>query len=277
MRNVPALWTYLSLMDRDTARVRVGVLDYGFAPNADFRAEADGGFRECDMTRGAARCGPGVARATPNAGAFGGERVWHGTGSVTALGGVVNDGFGGAGTGGQVAVPMMYRYDNLGFVFNIGRGVRQAVDDGASVINISAGYPCNVVTAVGPDLDVCTVAGRAAICAVVSGGALGAAALVCGLPIPDFGISCAVATGVAATAVSACVGTLQTSFALGDPRDPMRSGIVYAQSRGVPVVVSAGNAYSSSVLPEVIRDYVDLSDRNTNRWGVVPANFPECR
>ncbi|MDX2014638.1 MAG: S8 family serine peptidase [Myxococcaceae bacterium] len=275
IRNVPALWTYLALMDRDTQRVRVGVLDYGFAPNADFRRDADGGFRECDMTSAPMRCGPGAATAAPNAGAFGGERVWHGTGSVTAIGGVVNDGFGGAGTGGQVAVPMMYRYDNLGFVFGIGRGVRQAVDDGASVINISAGYPCNVAVNVGPDLDLCTPLGRATICGVVSAGALGAAALVCSLPLPDFGISCAVATGGAATAVSACVGALQTNFALGDPRDAMRSGIVYAQSRGVPVVVSAGNAYSSSVLPEVIRDYVNLSDRTTNRWGVVPAMFPE--
>jgi subtilisin family serine protease len=275
IRNVPAMWTWLSLMDRDTARVRVGVLDYGFAPNADFRAETDGGFRECDMTRGAARCAPGAARSAPNAGAFGGERVWHGTGSVTSLGGIVNDGFGGAGTGGQVAVPMMYRYDNLGFVFNIGRGVRQAVDDGASVINISAGYPCNVAANVGPDLDLCTPVGRAAICGVVSAGALGAAALVCSIPLPDFGISCGVATGVAATAVSACVSALQANFALGDPRDPMRAGIVYAQSRGVPVVVSGGNAYPSSVLPPVIRDYVNLSDRRTDRWGVVPAMFPE--
>jgi subtilisin family serine protease len=275
IRNVPALWTYLALMDRDTQRVRVGVLDYGFAPNADFRRDADGGFRECDLTNGPVRCGPGAATAAPNAGAFGGQRVWHGTGSVTAIGGVVNDGFGAAGTGGQVAVPMMYRYDNLNFVFNIGRGVRLAVDDGASVINISAGYPCNVAVHVGPDLDLCTPLGRATICGVVSAGALGAAALVCSLPIPDFGISCAVATGVAATAVSACVGALQTNFALGDPRDAMRSGIVYAQSRGVPVVVSAGNAYSSSVLPAVIRDYVNLDDRTTNRWGVVPAMFPE--
>ncbi|MBL8920119.1 MAG: S8 family serine peptidase [Myxococcaceae bacterium] len=272
VRNAPALWTWLSLMDRDTERVRVGVLDYGFAPNADFRPDADGGFRECDMTGGAARCAPGAARAAPNAGAFGGDRVWHGTGSVTALGGVVNDGFGGAGTGGQVAVPMMYRYDNLNFVFNIGRGVRQAVNDGASVINISAGYPCSVAVNVGPDLDLCTVAGRAAICAVVSFGVLGAAALVCQI---DPLLSCAVANGIAATAVTACVGTLQTSFALGDPRDPMRSGIVYAKSRGVPVVVSAGNAYPSSVLPDVIRDYVNLNDRNTSRWGVVPASFPE--
>lgn len=275
VRNAPALWSYLSLMDKDTARVRVGVLDYGFAPNADFRLDTDGGFRECDMTRGAARCAPGAARAPPNAGAFGGEAVWHGTGSVTAIGGIVNDGFGGAGTGGQVAVPMMYRYDNLGFVFNIGRGVRQAVDDGASVINISAGYPCSVAVSVGPDLDLCTPLGRTAICAVVSGGALGAAAFICSLPIPDFGISCGVATFTAATAVSACIGALGTSFAIGDPRDAMRSGIVYAQSRGVPVVVSAGNAYSPSVLPPVIRDYVNLSDRTTNRWGVVPAMFPE--
>lgn len=275
VRNVPALWTYLSLMDRDTQRVRVAVLDYGFAPNADFRREADGGLRECDMTSSPMRCGAGAATAAPAAGAFGGQRVWHGTGSVTSLGGVVNDGFGGAGTGGQVAVPMLYRYDNLGFVFGIGRGVRQAVVDGASVINISAGYPCSVAVNVGPDLDVCTPVGRASICGVVSAGALGAAALVCSLPLPDFGISCAVTTGVAATAVSACVGALATNFGLGDPRDAMRSGIVYAQSRGVPVVVSAGNAYPSDVLPEVIRDYVNLGDRSTNRWGVVPAMFPE--
>lgn len=279
VRNVPALWTYLSVMDRDTRRIRVGVLDYGFAPNADFRPDTDGGFRECEMRLGGPRCGPGAARGTPNAGAFGGERVWHGTGSVTAIGGMVNDGFGGAGTGGQVAVPMMYRYDNLAFVFDIGRGVRQAVDDGASVINISAGYPCRVAVNVGPDLDLCTPAGRAAICAVTSAALTAAALVICTGPImaiPIAGvIACGAATTAAVTATGACLSALDANFILGDPRGPMRSGIQYAHRAGVPVVVSAGNAYSSDVLPDVIRDYVNLGARTTEQWGVVPAMFPE--
>jgi predicted MFS family arabinose efflux permease len=41
-------------------------------------------------------------------------------------------------SGGQVAVPMMYRYDNLGFVFNIGRGVRALVSLAAAVAESDA-------------------------------------------------------------------------------------------------------------------------------------------
>ncbi len=280
VRSVPAVWAYLSLMDRDTQRIRFGILDYGFAPNDDFRRDVDGGFQECDLTARPPRCGPGAAGGIPTVRGSGvGAFVWHGTGGVTAIAGIVNDGFGGAGVGGQVGVPMLYKYDTVGFVFDIGRGVRMATDQGASCINISAGYPCGVVTTVGPDLDLCTVGGRLSICAVVSASATAAAVAFCtsplvGVPIAGV-IICGALTTAAITVTGACVSSLGVNFALGNPGGPMRAAISYARQQGVPVVVSAGNVLSRDSLPEVIRDYVNLDERRTERWNIIPANFPE--
>lgn len=280
VRSAPAVWSYLALMDRDTRPIRFGILDYGFAPNDDFRRDPAGEFTECDVTVRPMRCAAGAARGIPTVRASGvGGFVWHGTSGVTGIAGRVNDGFGGAGVGGQVGVPMLYKYDTVGFVFEVGRGLRRAVDDGASVINLSAGYPCGVVTTVGPDLDLCTPEGRGAICAVVAGAATAAAVAFCTSPlaaIPIAGaIACGALTGVAITTTGACLTAVGANLALGNPGGPMRAALQYAKAQGVPVVVSAGNVIPRESLPEVIRDYVDLSERRTERWHIIPANLPE--
>ncbi len=272
--NVPALWAYLALVDRDGARVNAGVLDMGFAPNDDFRPPAAGARVECDFTGLTATCGPGAATGKPTVGAsFFGGRVYHGTGVVTTLGGVVNDGFGAAGVAGQVAVPMLYEYDTASYAFEMGAGLRRATDDGASVINVSAGYPCRVLTNGGPDFDLCSPAGRTGSCLGGTAAGPAAAGLVCAVsgPIPIAGaIACGAAMTGAAAAVTACTAQL----ALGDVRGPLASGVGYARRAGVPVVTVAGNPIPAEVLPEVLRDYVNVDVHRTETWGMVPAMIP---
>ena len=150
---------------------------------------------------------------------------------------------------------MLYKYDALAYVFEVGAGMRQATRDGASCINISGGYPCNILLDIGPDFNICTAGGRAGICAVVTAAAATAAAAVCAATawIPFAGaIACGAATSGVVAATTACLSTL----AFGNLASPMRSGAIEAFRNGVPVVVSAGNALSRETLPEVIRDLV---------------------
>ena len=276
VENVPAAWAFNALWDGDDERINVGVLDMGFAANDDFRRPASGTFVECDMTSisPAYRCEAGAAQGPPTVGnSFFGGRSWHGTGVVTTIGGVVNNGSGAAGVGGQVAVPMMYKYDTLAYAFDIGRGVRKAVDDGASCINVSGGYPCNVLT-VGPDFNICTMGGRLELCGVIHAGLAVAAGVTCATLgwIPFVGQAiCGAAIAGAVAATTACVATL----AFGDLRGPMETGVRYASTRGVPVVTIAGNTLTASSMPPIVRDLVDLSERRTEAWGIMPAMIPE--
>ena len=273
--NVPALWTYLNLLELDRARVKVAVLDMGFAPNADFRPGEDGEIAQCDFSERQMRCGPGSALGAPTVGAsLVGDLVWHGTGVVTALGGVVDNGFGSAGVAGQIAVPMLYKYDLTAYAFEMGLGIRQALRMDAQVINISAGYPCTVVASVGPDLDICSEAGRLGICGIVTAAAHSAAAAFCSSPaagIPIVGQAvCGGLTVAAVIATNSCLSTL----ALGNMRSIMGSAVNAATARGVPVVASAGNALSRASFPEVIRDYINLDEQRTEAWGIIPATLP---
>jgi hypothetical protein len=276
VENVPAVWAFNALWDGDDERINVAVLDMGFAANDDFRRPASGTFVECDMTTiyPAYRCEAGAAQGPPTVGnSFFGGRSWHGTGVITTLGGVVNNGVGAAGVGGQVAVPMMYKYDTLAYAFDIGRGVRKAVDDGASCINVSGGYPCNILT-VGPDFNICTMGGRLELCAVIHAGLAVAAGVTCATLgwIPFVGQAiCGAAVAGAVAATTTCVATL----AFGDLRGPMETGIKYAATRGVPVVTIAGNTLTASAMPPIVRDLVDLSERRTEAWGIMPAMIPE--
>ncbi|MDJ0790031.1 MAG: S8 family serine peptidase, partial [Myxococcota bacterium] len=114
---------------------------------------------------------------------------------------------------------------------------------------------------------------RLGICAVVAAAEIAAAATICAATsfLPGIGsIACAVANGAAAAATSACVSTL----AFGNLASPMASAAAHAHRNGVPVVVSAGNALNPEKLPPVIRDLVNLSNRSSDAWGVVPAIFP---
>jgi hypothetical protein len=277
--NIPRLWAFLALWDADLARIPMAVLDMGFAPNPDFRVPR-GGLIECDMEGGASVlgfvCGPGTATGPPTVGnSLFGDASWHGNGVVTTAGGVINNAWGSAGTGGQVVVPMLYRFGLASYAFEIGLGIRLAVNQGAAVINISAGYPCRIITTLGAEPDICTPEGRLALCATVTAPLAAAAAAACAAaPIIDLfapgvgSTACAVATTAVVAASATCLATL----AAGNLRGPMQEAIEFATERGVPIVTIAGNVF---VLPEIIRDLVTLDDPRTERWEIIPAMMPQ--
>ncbi len=275
VENVPAVWAFNELWDKTSERVNVAVLDMGFAPNDDFREPATPPIHQCDMSALPASCGPNAAEGTPTVGnSFFGDRSWHGTGVVQTIGGIVNNDFGAAGVAGQVAVPMLYKYDFRSYAFEMGSGIRRAVDDGASVINISAGYPCNIVTNSGIAFNICSMEGRFGICSIVTAAAHTAAATVCATLgwVPIVGAAaCGAATAGAVMATEACF----SSLAFGDLRGSMESAVRYAKSQGVPVVASAGNRLPPEAYPEVIRDIVATGEARTERWQVVPATIPD--
>lgn len=86
---------------------------------------------------------------------------------------------GAAGVGGQVVVPMLYRLGLSSYVYEMGRAMRQAVDERASCINISAGYPCRIQSPILPDVDLCAAGGRESLCAALLGVVSAGAAAVC--------------------------------------------------------------------------------------------------
>ncbi len=291
--NVPQLWAFLALWDRDEARIPVGILDVGFAPSPDLRTP----LIECDMEAsgpGGMVCGPGRAFGAQRVGnSLFGPRTWHGTGVATTLGGKLNNRWtpsdgetgGRAGVGGQVVVPMLYQYGLLSYVFEFGAGMRKASIDGATVINISGGYPCRIVDSLGIGFNVCSVGGRAALCATATAILAAASAAICAtaaltaaipfvgpiIAIPLF-IACGVATVATVAGSTACFATLL----LGDPRDPMIDGVRFATDRGVAVVVSAGNRLQSDVLPPIVRDLINFSDQRIEDWQVFPAVIEPC-
>jgi Subtilase family len=271
IENVPSLWAFMALFGADKERVNVAVLDMGFATNADYRAPNTGSMVECDMTNSPVNCGPEAAQGKPNVGnSFFGGRSWHGSGVVQTMGGVVNNGEFAAGVAGQVAVPMLYKYDTIAYAFEIGAGIRQAVSDGASCINVSGGYPCRILTEVGPDFNICTVAGRIGLCGVVTASTLLAVEITCAATalIPIFGWgACAIGHGILAAEVGVCL----LALTFGNVASPMQSAIRHAAHEGVPVVTVAGNVLSSDKLPPIIRDFVDLENRRTEDWGMMPA------
>jgi hypothetical protein len=306
--NVPRLWAHLALWDLTNRRVPVAFLDQGFATaNPDFRREAPaaGGLLECDFERsGDPLCASGAANGVPIVGASGvGPLVWHGTGSVTVAGGILNNGWisgtrpsiagGSAGVAGQVMQPMLYRLGVGAYAFRTGEAFRRAVDDGAACINIAMGYPCNVSLTLVGDFDYCNPAVRAGACSIILGATAAAAATATGaacaasglfavldLLAPGVGTSLGVATCSAATAAGVGSLTLATTactaiVALGDVAGPMRSAVSYATERGVPIIASAGNQFSPGDLPALqpILDPV-LFTFDSDRLRIIPATLP---
>lgn len=278
--NIPALaddrfgvrraWAYLALWDQDTQRVPMGILDMGFAPNWDFRGFPSDIFQR-SLEEGTV--GPGTAVAPPTVGnSFFGARSWHGNGVVTTAAGVLNNGWGTAGTGGQVVTPMLYKTGLRSYAFEMGHGMRLATDDGAAIINISAGYPCRIISNVGVDFDICSPAGRAALCTLVTAALSTAAITICAATgwIPVAGaIACGAAVTAAATASTACFATLL----IGDPRGPLQDGVNYARSRGVTVVSIAGNQQTRESLGSIC-DFIQCGRQDAGNWQVVPGVLP---
>jgi hypothetical protein len=271
--NIPKVWNYMAIWDRDATRIRVGIIDYGFHPTIDYRNGTS--MVQCAASPIGTRCAPGAALGAPTVGAsLFGRRVWHGNAVQGRSGGVLNNNFGTAGTGGQVAIPLAVKMSGAdAYAFNIGGAIRTAVDNGADVINISGGFPCKVLTSLG-DFNYCDPGSRGAVCAalfpIVQGGAIIACSALAWIPF-------ATETCIAITSsvyISACVA----QFALGNPGEIISSGVQYAKERGVPVVVSAGNFIGpeSISVPE-LRPFINLDERRmtVEDWGIVPAGLPD--
>ncbi len=291
--NVPQLWAFLALWDRDEVRIPAAILDVGFAPSPDLRTP----LVECDMEGagpGGMLCGPGRAFGVQRVGnSLFGNRTWHGTGVASTLGGRLNNRWtpsdgqtgGRAGVGGQVVQPLLYQYGLGSYVFEFGAGMRKATLDGASVINISGGYPCRIADTLGIGFNICSPGGRAALCATATAVLATASAAICAtagltaaipivgpiIAIPLF-VACGVATAATVAGSAACFATL----VLGDPRDPMIEGVRFATDRGVPIVVSAGNRLSAEVLPPIVRDLIDFNEVRIEQWQVFPAMIEPC-
>jgi hypothetical protein len=286
--NVPGMWAFLAVWDADERRIPLGVLDAGFAPNRDYREP----LVQCDLEgdnlweglSGGIACGPGIAVRAPTVGnSFFGTPSWHGNGVVATAGGVLNNGWGTAGVGGQVIEPMLYRYGLASYAFEIGLGIRKAVEDGATVLNLSAGYPCRILTELDIGIGWCSPAERAVICTVATGSLGVAMEAVCAVipalrAIPAVGPALAQAVADRCGAVrvalqvgsAACYGTML----LGDLRDPMEEAIAFAAERGVPLVASAGNVLSRGDLPAIIAPLIDVENNSADDWRFVPATLP---
>lgn len=283
--NVPYLWRETALLDVDENLIRVAVLDTGFSVNEDFRGGVTSD--QCFMNYPfGIQCGRGVAEGPQQVGnsLFGGK-TWHGTGVVTTLGGVLGNEK-SVGVGGQVVRPVLYSFNLGSYAFDIGLAVRHAVEqNNVSCINISAGYPCTIVTSIGPDIGYCSPGERLAICATVTAALFTSATAVCAataglsaIPIvgpilaPAAIAACAAANISAITASTTCLGT--TTF--GDVRGTLHSSIQFAESRGVPVITISGNDLGGSgAVPEILSDIVDLGNNDMQAWQIIPGVFPE--
>lgn len=120
-------WRTLKITGADQRRVKVAVVDGGFAMTNG--AQNDIGGRSGDWGAG------------PNAmSCSGGNQCnWHGTNVSSTLGGIVDNGLGVAGTGGQVADVQAVHLDGP-TMFDAIDGIYEAFEAGARVINMSIGY-----------------------------------------------------------------------------------------------------------------------------------------
>lgn len=273
--NIAKVWNYMAIWDRDIVPVRIAIIDYGFHPTNDYR---DGTTMvQCEAALLGVRCSPGLALGVPTVGAsLFGRRVWHGNAVQGRSGGILNNNFGTAGTGGQVAVPMAIKMTGAeAYAFNIGGAIRTAVDNGANVINISGGFPCRALTSLG-DFSYCDPGTRGAICAVlfpiVQTGAIIACGALAWIPFANE-ICLAVTTSAYITACTA-------QFALGNPGDIIGNAVQFAKARGVPVVVSAGNNIRPedlSSVPAELRPFINLDPNRmtVEDWEIVPAGLPD--
>src|SRR3989442_1139116 len=148
----------------------------------------------------------------------------------------------------------------------MGIGMRGATDDGATIINISAGFRCRIVANTGADFGICTPVERAAFCEMVGIFATEAAMLACAV-VP--GLGCFAALVVGGVAVALC----QNTIPLGDLRGAMLDGTVYAISHGVTVVSIAGNKQSASSLG-ILGSIIATGTQDVGRWDVIPGVLP---
>ncbi len=275
-QNLRDLWAHSAMMDLDARTVRVAFIDSAFAPNPDFRGFPDS-IPQFNMETGLR--GPHVAEF-PEAPIPIRSQFWHGNGTVAVAAGVMGNRFGFAGIGGQIIQPYLYYMGTETFAFEMGRAMQLAVSDGADVINISAGYPCRILSVLGP-IRICSESDRAAVAGTVAGLVATSVATICAAgSIADFflpgasAIICGSASVAGTTAVGALFNSLFLSSAIGDPRHAMEEGVETARLAGVPVIASAGNQINWDFLGEWASLF-DTANARSDDWEQVPAVIPD--
>jgi hypothetical protein len=276
--NIPKVWNFMAIWDKDVPRINVAIIDYGFNPNNDFRNAST--MVQCEAGALGVRCGAGTALGIPTVGAsLFGRRVWHGNAVEARIGGVLNNNFGTAGTAGQVVIPQAIKLTGAeAYAFNIGGAIRQAVANGAHVINISGSFPCRALTSIG-DFTYCEPGVRGAICAalfpIVSAGAIAACAtLQAAIPFPGVFEICI------GSSMSAYITACTAQMMLGNPGEVVSSAVQFAKSRGVPVVACAGNFIRPehlSGVPAELRGLINLDENRmkVEEWNIIPGGLPD--
>ena len=260
-------WSYSWMFELDRKRVKIAFLDQGIAPNDDFRGMTTNSIWQCDLADHSA--------SDPSACAFGGwnglaagpatvgdsffnGKEWHGTGVVTAATGLLNNGFGGAGVAGQLGQPMLYRMNLHAYALEFGDAIRKATDDGASVINISAGYPCRMLIRA-TSYQICTWQGRARLVHDLNLAAVSLAFAACG-PFAPACLSGAISQVSDFTNLIVEAGT-------SDLRDLVTDAVAYANAHGTVVVAGAGNKQHS----DTVCFFADCSNVDADAWQIIPC------
>jgi hypothetical protein len=119
-------WQYYDLLEYTPGSYPVlAMVDCGFALNADFPSNVPQYDFETESYTTS-----GNANTLPSGGR------WHGTGTLGLAAARLNNRFGTAGTGGQVAFPYLFRPE--GTLYGVALAIRTAVYWGADVVNVSA-------------------------------------------------------------------------------------------------------------------------------------------
>jgi hypothetical protein len=260
---------YLALFDKDAQRVPMAFLDMGFAPNWDFRGFDPTNEGTIFQRNGAGQIGSAAGPPTVGSSLFGAP-VWHGSMVVSTAAGVLNNGYGVAGTGGQIAVPMLYKMNLSSYAFEMGQRMSQATEDGAAIITISAGYPCRVVTNIDwLGFDVCSAEGRIVLCEAINATLHASVDAVAPfiLAIPFAGP--VILANMYASVETLHAGCLST-FTWGDVRGVMQDGVNYATSHGVSVVSAAGNSQDSTTLGSLC-SIIRCGAQDAGSWQVIPC------
>lgn len=271
------LFAAVAMQDHDTVPVRAAFLDLGFAPNPDFRGYPDS-IPQFNVSTGIA--GPHAAEGPGTFRSESGAAKWHGNGTVTVAGGVFGNRYAFAGPAGQVMRPTLFKLNEAEFAFECGAAIERAVVSGVDVINISAGFPCRILTVLGP-IRICSVEDRAAVAAAIQALVAAANGLICAASpaidafLPGLGaLACTLSTTATATTLAAFFESLYPNSLLGDPRQPMERGVESATANGVPIVASSGNNFDFSSLGE-LAPLFDSNNRSTADWEVIPASIPD--
>jgi hypothetical protein len=139
---------------KPTPRIATAIIDGGFAQPSDFGLPAPpvtldygvpfGAIPQCAIDSvGIPTCGPGTAGG-PNPGSCtgGSSCPWHGTGSFSAAGAVLNNGYGAAGVGWRVVSPELFKLSGEQTLISQSVAILMSVAAGAKVINMSLSADC---------------------------------------------------------------------------------------------------------------------------------------